>query len=324
SIPLPLVTAHRGGADPKRPTFQPYTERRSGASGAARSKWRRFPARSRYGGPLFAWRSGLGQLVGGSFLKARRERVFPPRLEQWQIAPPMDVLSPPVAPPPTALSADAIQLPPLPRRVFCNRTLNLRSIQVVGCDMDYTLVHYDSERWEQSAYEYMKRAFEARGWPVHQLRFDPDLATLGLVIDVERGNLVKANRFGHVRNAAHGTAMLDFEAWRDAYGTAPIDLAEGRWQFMNTLFSLSEACLYMQLVDLLDLGRLEPGLSYRALYAEVRRALEATHLEGALKAEILSDPSRYVILDEELPRALWELKAAGKQLLLITNSEWSY
>lgn len=236
----------------------------------------------------------------------------------------MDVLSPPVAPPPAALSADAIQLPPLPRRVFCNRTLNLRSIQVVGCDMDYTLVHYDSERWEQSAYEYMKRAFEARGWPVHQLRFDPELATLGLVIDVERGNLVKANRFGHVRNASHGTAMLDFEAWRAAYGTAPIDLAESRWQFMNTLFSLSEACLYMQLVDLLDLGRLEPGLSYHALYEEVRRVLDATHLEGSLKAEILSDPSRYVILDEELPKALWELKAAGKQLLLITNSEWSY
>ena len=68
--------------------------------------------------------------------------------------------------------------------------------------------------------------------------------------------------------------MLDFEARRDAYGKAPIDLAESRWQFMNTLFSLSEACLYMQLVDLLDLGRLEPGLSYLALYGEVRRVLE--------------------------------------------------
>src|SRR6185312_11349691 len=57
-----------------------------------------------------------------------------------------------------------------------------------------------------------------------------------------------------------------------AYGTAPIDLAEGRWQFMNTLFSLSEACLYMQLVDLLDLGRLEPGLSYLALRGGPERA----------------------------------------------------
>jgi 5'-nucleotidase len=247
----------------------------------------------------------------------------------WQHARPMDA----PAPPPIASrllgslldeDASAIRLPPLPRRVFCNRTLNMRAIQVVGCDMDYTLVHYDSQRWEESAYEYMKRALEARGWPVASLRFEPELASLGLVIDVEQGNLVKANRFGHVRNACHGTRMLDFEGWRSAYGTAPVDLGESRWQFMNTLFSLSEACLYMQLVDLLDQGRLEAGLSYRALYGEVRRVLDATHLEGALKAEILSDPGQYVILDEELPRALSELKSAGKKLLLITNSEWAY
>jgi HAD superfamily 5'-nucleotidase-like hydrolase len=218
----------------------------------------------------------------------------------------------------------AIALPPLPRRVFCNRTLNMRSIQVVGCDMDYTLVHYDSQRWERSAYEYMKRAFAARGWPVAGLEFDPELVSLGLVMDLERGNLVKANRFGHVRNASHGTVMLGFDGWREAYGTAPIDLAESRWQFMNTLFSLSEACLYTQLVDLLDRGKLEPGLSYRALYAEVRTVLDATHLEGALKAEILARPQEYVILDEELPLALLELRAAGKKLLLITNSEWTY
>src|SRR5688572_11065573 len=217
-----------------------------------------------------------------------------------------------------------IAYPPLPRRVFCNRTLNMRSIQVMGCDMDYTLVHYDSQRWERSAYEYMKRAFVARGWPVAGLEFDPDLVSLGLVMDLERGNLVKANRFGHVRNASHGTSMLGFEGWREAYGTAPIDLAESRWQFMNTLFSLSEACLYTQLVDLLDQGKLEPGLSYRALYAEVRTVLDATHLEGALKAEILARPGDYVLLDEELPAALLELRAAGKKLLLITNSEWTY
>jgi 5'-nucleotidase len=220
--------------------------------------------------------------------------------------------------------AMTIAFPPLPRRVFCNRTLNMRSIQVVGCDMDYTLVHYDSQRWEKSAYEYMKRAFVARGWPVAELEFDPDLVSLGLVMDLEQGNLVKANRFGHVRNAAHGTRMLGFEGWREVYGTAPIDLGESRWQFMNTLFSLSEACLYTQLVDLLDLGKLEPGLSYRALYREVRSVLDATHLEGALKAEILARPEDYVILDEELPLTLLELRAAGKKLLLITNSEWTY
>ena len=36
-------------------------------------------------------------------------------------------------------------LPPQERRIFCNRTLNFRSIGAVGYDMDYTLVHYRVE-----------------------------------------------------------------------------------------------------------------------------------------------------------------------------------
>jgi len=40
----------------------------------------------------------------------------------------------------------------------------------------------------------------------------------GLVLDVERGNVLKANRFGFVRRAAHGHAPpLDFEEMRTAY-----------------------------------------------------------------------------------------------------------
>jgi HAD superfamily 5'-nucleotidase-like hydrolase len=190
--------------------------------------------------------------------------------------------------------------------------------------MDYTLVHYRTEVWEQRAYEYVKEELQQDGFPVAGLQFDADLVSLGLVVDVENGNLVKANRFGHVRSACHGTRMLSWEECRDLYTTAPIDLSDSRWQFMNTLFSLSESCIYMQLVDLLDAGVLAAGLSYRELAARVTRAQDTAHLEGRLKAEIVSDPDRYVVPDPELPVALMDLKRAGKKLLLITNSEWEY
>jgi hypothetical protein len=42
---------------------------------------------------------------------------------------------------------------PPERRLFCNRTLNLRGIRAVGFDMDYTLVHYHTQQWEERAYE---------------------------------------------------------------------------------------------------------------------------------------------------------------------------
>ena len=73
------------------------------------------------------------------------------------------------------------------------------------------------------------------------LEFDPTLVIRGLIIDTEQGNLVKANRFGFVKKALHGTPALDFEEQREAYARTIVDLAEPRWVFLNTLFSLSEA-----------------------------------------------------------------------------------
>lgn len=214
--------------------------------------------------------------------------------------------------------------PPPERRVFCNRTLNLRSIQAVGFDMDYTLVHYDVKAWEARAYAHVQQRLLDLGHPVQGLRFDADLFARGLVLDLALGNLVKANRFGYVTQASHGTRLLPHEEQRKTYSQVWVDLSEPRWVFLNTLFSLSEACLYAQLVDLLDLGVMVRDLDYSALHALVASTMDAAHLEGKLKAEIIADPERFVVLDPDLPQTLIDLKQAGKKLFLATNSEWHY
>ena len=214
--------------------------------------------------------------------------------------------------------------PPRSRGIFCNRTLNLRSIRAIGYDMDYTLIHYRVEEWERRAFEHLRRKLAERGWPVAELRFDPADVMRGLILDTERGNVVKANRFGYVKRAAHGTRMLGFESQRDEYARVQVDLAERRWVFLNTLFTVSEACMYAQLVDLLDAGRLPGVLGYADLYRQVRASLDEAHVEGELKAEILADPTRFVEPDPEAPLALLDQRRAGKKLLLITNSDWSY
>lgn len=217
-----------------------------------------------------------------------------------------------------------MSLPEHPRGIFCNRTLNLRSIRAIGYDMDYTLIHYRMRAWEERAYTYIKEGLLAQGWPVDDLSFDADLVTRGLIIDREKGNLVKANRFGYIKNAAHGTRMLAYKETRQTYERTLVDLDEPRWLFLNTLFSISEASMYLQLVDLLDADRLENSLGYPDLHRIVRRTLDEAHLEGELKAEIIDEPERFVELDEEMPLALLDQKKAGKEVLLITNSEWSY
>jgi 5'-nucleotidase len=210
------------------------------------------------------------------------------------------------------------------RGIFCNRTMNMRSIKAIGYDMDYTLIHYRTEEWERRAYEHLRARLVSRGYPVEALSFDPDLVIRGLIIDTEFGNLLKVNRFGYVKRALHGTTPLDFESQRRTYARTIVDLSEPRFVFLNTLFSLSEGCMYAQLVDLLEMGKLPSTMGYDAVYRLVKSALDEAHMEGHLKAEIIADPDRFVVLDPEAPLALLDQKRAGKKLLLITNSEWHY
>ncbi|KAL2630442.1 hypothetical protein R1flu_015128 [Riccia fluitans] len=214
------------------------------------------------------------------------------------------------------------------RGIFCSRTLSLRSITTIGYDMDYTLVHYNVKAWEGRAYDYGIAQLKSMGYPVEGLTFDPDLVIRGLILDKEKGNLVKADRFGYVKRAMHGTKMISNRAISELYGRELVDLRnERRWEFLNTLFSISEAGLYMQMVERLDEGAVPPEcghLDYESLFEVVSKALFKAHVEGRLKDEIINNPELFVEVDPELPLALLDQKEAGKKLLLITNSDYHY
>jgi 5'-nucleotidase len=211
----------------------------------------------------------------------------------------------------------------------------MRSIKVVGYDMDYTLVHYHVEDWERRAYQHIRRRLVKHGWPIGDLQFDSDLVARGLIIDTQLGNILKANRFGFVKTAYHGTTRMEYDELHHTYFRHPVDLSSSRYRFLNTLFALSEGCLFAQLVDRLDAGELSTpsrrdpssgseAMGYRDVYDRVRDNIDATHTEGELKAEIMANPSRFVDLDEQTVMALRDQKHAGKKLVLITNSEWTY
>jgi HAD superfamily 5'-nucleotidase-like hydrolase len=190
--------------------------------------------------------------------------------------------------------------------------------------MDYTLVHYRTEEWERAAFQHALGPLAQRGWPVQGLSFDSASVIQGLAFDLELGNLVKATRFGYVIRARHGTRALSFDELRSAYSGTFVDLSEPRWDFMNTLFSLSEASLFAQLVQKLDAGELPQALGYRELHRVLRSALDEAHNLGELKARIAADPDRFVELDPDVPLTLLDQKKAGKRLLLVTNSDWGY
>lgn len=58
---------------------------------------------------------------------------------------------------------------------------------------------------------------------------------------------VQCSHSRFVKRAMHGTRMLSWSEIRTTYGRELVNLRnEGRWQFLNTLFSVSEAVMYMQ------------------------------------------------------------------------------
>ncbi|MEA2024113.1 MAG: HAD-IG family 5'-nucleotidase, partial [Actinomycetota bacterium] len=224
------------------------------------------------------------------------------------------------------MPTDAILIPdPSPeRRVFVNRTLNMRSIKAIGYDMDYTLTQYNAEAWEECAFGHARARLAALGWPVEALEFDATMVSRGLVMDLELGNLLKGTRFGWVIRAMHGTRFFDYHELRRAYSGTLVDLAEDRYVFLNTLFSLSEASLFAQCVELLDAGELPSGVGYREVFAAVRAAIDGAHRDGLLKADVLADPERFIVLDGDIVDSLLDQKHAGKRMMLITNSEWNF
>jgi len=200
----------------------------------------------------------------------------------------------------------------------------MRSIKAIGYDMDYTLIHYNVEAWERTAFDHTRGRLVAAGWPVSDLEFNPAGVIRGLTIDAELGNLIKPTRFGYVIRGTHGTKRLGFDELRSAYEGTFVDLSADRWIFLNTLFSLSEASLFAQLVERLDRDELPGRMSYSDLYWAVRATINEAHMPGRLKEEILADPERFVVRDPEVVLTLRDQLEAGKRLLLITNSEWEY
>ena len=210
------------------------------------------------------------------------------------------------------------------RRVFANRTLKMKSIRAVGYDMDYTLTQYKAEAFEEFAFSHASSLLAELGWPVGALSFDAASTARGLVVDQDLGNLVKATRFGWVVRARHGSRFLDHDEVRSTYLGTPIDLSEDRYVLLNSLFSLSEASLFAQGVELLDAGRLPGGMGYRDMFAAVVDSVDRIHRDGTLKQGVLADPGRFISLDGDIVASLLDQRVSGKLLMLITNSEWSY
>jgi len=220
---------------------------------------------------------------------------------------------------------------PPERRIFCNRTLNMNGISAVGFDMDYTLSQYRPETFEMLAYnETVKKLVNIVGYPevVLDFEFDWRYMVRGLTIDKERGNILKLDRHKYVKVAYHGFRQLQRGERQGIYNSVARreNFDEPKYALIDTLFSLAEAHLFAQLVELKDS---QPELfkepkSYYQLYVDVRAAVDLCHRDGSLKQAVAREPEKYIYYDDTLVPMLKNLRKSGKKLFVVTNSLWDY
>ncbi|XP_028757714.1 5'-nucleotidase domain-containing protein 4 isoform X1 [Neltuma alba] len=217
------------------------------------------------------------------------------------------------------------------KQIFCNRSLNMKNIVAVGFDMDYTLAQYKPETFETLAYQgTVKKLVSDLGYPKELLKwsFDWKYMVRGLVLDKNRGNILKMDRHKYVKVAYHGFKELSKEDKVGTYGNTLVrnSFDEPDYALIDTLFSLAEAYLFAQLVDFKDShpGEILGHVDYARMYKDVRAAVDMCHRDGTLKQMVAKDPKRYINEDPSIVPILQMLRASGRAVFLVTNSLWDY
>ncbi len=216
---------------------------------------------------------------------------------------------------------------PLPRQIFCNRSLNMRDIRAVGFDMDYTMALYRPEAFEQLAYKETLAKLVSSGYPEEILAwdFDHNHMVRGLVIDKIRGNVLKIDRHRYVKVAYHGFRQLDRKERRSLYDADKVlTYEEPDFALIDTLFTLADAYLFSQLIELQEQKRGSITKTPDEIYRDVRAAIDLSHRDGSIKRKVASDPGRFIARDHKLRDALTRLKESGRKVFMVTNSLWDY
>ncbi|KAK4757306.1 hypothetical protein SAY87_007433 [Trapa incisa] len=214
-----------------------------------------------------------------------------------------------------------------PQGIYVNRNIRLDHIQVYGFDYDYTLAHYSANLQSliyDLAKEYMVNEFK---YPevCMKVKYDPEFPIRGLYYDKQRGCLLKLDFFGSIEldGCFYGRRKLSLEEVNELYGTRHIGRDQARILVgLMDFFCFSEACLIADMVQFFVDAKLDFDASY--IYQDVRNAIQHVHCSGLVHREILMDPYRYIVKNEQMLFFLKMLKKKGKKLFLLTNSPYYF
>ena len=212
------------------------------------------------------------------------------------------------------------------QKIYVNRTLNMKRIKYIGLDMDHTVIRYNSEAFEETAFRSMlKKLVNDYSYPkdILNLKFDFKRAIRGLVLDKNQGNVLKLSRHTAIRGSYHGLSPIDYREQNKLYKSTYIDLSDPEYEAVDTSFSISYATLFAQLVDFKDQHPSQLP-DYTQIALDMTRALDRSHRDGSIKDVVTSELDRFIIKDKELVEGFERYIKHGKKIFIVTNSDYRY
>lgn len=212
-------------------------------------------------------------------------------------------------------------------KVYANNYVNFENIDVIGFDLDYTLVTYTVDL-QRLIYNLAKELLiSSYGFPsaLRDLTFDPEFAIRGLCVDRNNGVIAKLSHVQRVgsKYVYRGRKALSPTEIESLYGefrhVSHDDISEMRP--LNDMFAMAEACLVADVIQVLDRSADLYGDSYSPsiVIDDVLNAIRDVHISGAMHSAVLHDPQRFIIPTPELYDMLKRYKDSGKDLFLCTN-----
>ena len=200
----------------------------------------------------------------------------------------------------------------------------MERIEAIGFDMDHTLLMYNREAFESLAFRETLKKFIEAGYPdeLAKLEFKPNFLIRGLLVDMERGNLLKVDGHKYVKIAFHGSKPLDKDVRHKLYNSESFKAQE--FLSVDTFFALSEVQLFTEIVDFMDDHPGQIKKTYREVYSDLRKFIDLSHADGSIKNVVTANPANFIKKDKHLATTLMRLIDGGKTLFLLTNSGWDY
>ncbi|XP_060658513.1 5'-nucleotidase domain-containing protein 1 [Drosophila nasuta] len=228
---------------------------------------------------------------------------------------------------------------------YC-KELTLMDYDIIGFDLDGTLLRYDLLEMSTLIYNVLKQYLvEHKGYSPALLtqQLDLDFLQKGLMLDGTRGNVLKLSNEAQVLRATHGTRLLSDAEIVAIYGperrwdvtTAfyndPLSTWNGpaalQMRALMDYFDMPAALVFAQAVDLVDKAAGGAVKEYRVWhdlldglmhnYSRDNFSNDKSLYFKAMRAE----PQRYVLQSSrKLLDWLRELRANGKKLFLLTGS----